>query len=247
MTANERPEPGDRFGAALDGFDAYLVVGAPGESFGGAARRGVAHLFDGHRLSEVQRLEFPGGRAGDGAGAAVAISDTHVVVGVPGHDRGGVRDVGAVGLWPIADGPVTVEIARQPWAPPRGLSFGASVTRVLFRSGWTFAVGAPGDTIRGVSTAGSVRFVGPRAPDGWIDRTASVIPGNPGRGDRFGSVLGFGIRGQLVVGAPGAGPGGSGAVFVAAADPDWIVVHQDVPGIGGRASDRHGFGDAVAG
>jgi hypothetical protein len=114
----DRPEAGDRFGAALAqgsidpvGGYADLAVGAPGERVDGRAGAGAVSLLlageDGFSAAGAQLFHQGAGgvpgvaEAGDGFGAAVAVGGfgdggNAIAVGVPGEDVGSAADAGLV-------------------------------------------------------------------------------------------------------------------------------------------------------
>ena len=120
----ERPERGDRFGAAVFGHQDGAWAGAPGEDLPGAVDAGVIQDFDrpggqstarrlraGRVRSQGSGPGVPGvAEAGDRFGSAIATGaslacaeDAGVAVGAPGEDIGGARDAGAVTMTQIGD------------------------------------------------------------------------------------------------------------------------------------------------
>ena len=114
----DRPEAGDRFGAALahgsidpvGGYD-DLAVGAAGETVGGRAGAGAVSLVlageagfstTGAQLFHQGAAGVPGvAEAGDGFGTAIAVGvfgggGNAMAVGVPGEDLGTAPDAGLV-------------------------------------------------------------------------------------------------------------------------------------------------------
>ena len=81
----------DSFGESLAMSDEWLVVGAPGRDTAGGST-GAAYLYkiegSGDWSLEAQ-LAPPDGKSGDAFGSAVAVSDTHCLVGALYHDANG--------------------------------------------------------------------------------------------------------------------------------------------------------------
>jgi hypothetical protein len=148
----------------------------------------------------------PGTRgSGDTFGYSLAIvpsadADTHLYVGVPGDDVGGIHDSGAVNVFrsQAADEPLPVAtIVASPSQMDAG--FGVQIT-ALDGMGDGFAdvaISAPGDTVNGVIAAGSVWYYD--SNDGEPVTVALLrynqdfpgVPGAPQRNDIFGSTLAF--------------------------------------------------------
>ncbi|MCI1729306.1 MAG: FG-GAP repeat protein [Chiayiivirga sp.] len=87
-----------RLGAAVALHDAWAVAGAPNDEVGSNSNQGAAYVFarSGNHYSFDARLVAPDGAADDGFGTAVAATDTHILVGAPRRERGGLTDHGAV-------------------------------------------------------------------------------------------------------------------------------------------------------
>ena len=182
-----------QFGESVTALDGYLVVGSPLES----DRRGAVRiLVDDGNWSEahLELGDTPGGRLG----ASLAGEGTMLALGAPGGDAPTVL----VLEW--LDGAVSGSHSLV--SADVDDRFGVAVS--VSEDGHV-AVGAPGfDGDRGRVHV----FV--RDGKRWI--SANVISGlQPG--DRFGEAVCF-CGDRLSVGAPGAGPGDAGEVFLLGPD-----------------------------
>ena len=184
------PQDGDNFGAALavgdfnrDGI-ADLVVGAPGQSVGGADGAGAVYiLFGSHhglrpssarQITENSKIIAGTAAAGDHFGAALAAGDFNhdrfmdLAIGVPdktvrGHDNAGAVDVIYGSLFGLASG------RSKTWTQGRlragtigdGDLFGSSLAARDFNGDGfrDLAVGAPGQTVGGDANAGAVSVI----------------------------------------------------------------------------------------
>jgi hypothetical protein len=209
-------EDGDEFGSALaagdfDGDGIFdLAVGAPGEDVGAAIRTGaVTVLFGsgaGLTTTGSQTLFQGGGVAGtaehgDGFGSSLAtgllagddLAD--LVVGVPFEDVGATGNAGAVNLLAgSAAGLVNGSLLTQ-GNPEQTDVFGSAVTTGDFDAtdGDDVAVGAPGETVNGVFSAGAASvFNGPPSGLGnerLLYQGIAGIPGTPENSDQFGAAI----------------------------------------------------------
>ncbi len=231
----------DGFGSALslsaDGNS--LAIGAPGESakveltekdppeedvfvtFPGDNSQpdsGATYVFGrfgGAVWGQVAYLKSRNAETGDRFGAALHLSadGSTLAIGAPGEDGNGTdpannaeQDSGAVYLFTLNDTAWTQAAYLKTANPTEEHAFGTAVG--LDANGNTLAVGAPGED------SGAV-YVFTRNGGTWNPQ-ARVLPGNPGNGDGFGTVLSLSGEGNtLAVGAPGedgsaAGLGGDG-------------------------------------
>ena len=217
----DSPEAGDRFGSVLgagdfDGDRADdLVVGVPNEGIGRADEAGAVHVIRGSRSGLVgagnqffsQRGPVPGRPgSGDHFGAALATGDVdgdrrdELVVGVPGEDRKGRRDIGVVAVIDgtraglRAKGSTQLSQAgRIKNAPQPYDRFGSSLLAVNLDGDRhdDVVIGVPGEDIRGAVDAGlsNVVFGSPRGlrPAGnTVVSQAGRVPGRPQTGDALG-------------------------------------------------------------
>lgn len=259
-------ETGDLFGAAIavgdvdgDGW-ADVVVGAPGEDAGAIVDSGVVHLLRGSAsgLSATGDQVFsqagpvPGNvEADDRFGSAVALADfdgdghLDLAVGAPGEDVGAEVDAGTVVVFYGTAAGLRVQRAisitqgaRLSGAPEVGDRFGSTVAVGDFDGdGYDdLAMGAPGETVEGQQSAGSVHVVY-GSPSGLSSarhqafvEPAGMQAGGPAAGDSFAAALAADDfdadgRSDLSVGVPGHDVGGSsdaGAVVVYRGTPDGL-------------------------
>ena len=221
---------------AADG--SVALVSAPGGQGGGTEVRVYARGADGS-WSGAGALEAGDLRANARYGAALAVRGGLAAVGAPGQGRAGTVYVfarGTDGGW-----------SRRAALEVPGLSGGAGLgSSVLFTGDDELAVGAPAAE----GSVGRVVLFARTADGDWAE-TATLRPGAPGSGQRFGTALAA-AGDDLLVGAPGAA-GGRGRVdaFTRAAtdaggpdaDAGWRAAHQFAPGEAGLVA---GFGAALA-
>ena len=183
---HDRPEPGDRFGAALaDGILAVggyadLAVGAPGETVAGRAGAGAVSLVlsgdagfsgAGGQLFHQGAAGVPGAaEAGDGFGTAVAVGafgdgGNALAVGAPGEDVGTAADAGVLDVLYNSDsglgggGRQQLTQADAAGAVEPGDRFGAALSAPFLHENDVLedlGVGAPGETVGGRAGAGAV-------------------------------------------------------------------------------------------
>jgi len=224
-------ELGDAFGAALaagdfDGDGCHdLAVGAS-EEFAGERRPGrdgdgVVHLFHGSRAglrpgTTVDATDFGARPLGDRFGAALAAGDLdgdgddELVIGAPGHGRGG-----AVGVYGQRGRKPYLLTQRTRWIGQKAAvtdRFGAALAAGDFDGDGRaeIAVGAPGDTVRRKGQ-GSVTVLDPRRRRALlITQSSPGIAGADENWDEVGAALAAGDfdgdgRDDLAIGAPGEG------------------------------------------
>jgi hypothetical protein len=219
-----------------DGFD-DLAIGVPAEGVGGAALAGAVNILYGGAggLAGTDQLLTQGNpEPVDLFGFAVAKGDfnadgfTDLAVGAPNEDVGAAASGGAVNIFygSAAGLPATSQVRLQ-GNPEVGDQFGFALDAGLFNDDnfMDLAVGAPGETVGGRSSAGAVSvFYGSAA--GLPATSQALLQGNHEQGDRFGAALVAGFfnadQGDLAVGAPGedvGSAGGAGAVSVFSGTP----------------------------
>ncbi|WP_420617354.1 choice-of-anchor B family protein [Candidatus Palauibacter sp.] len=207
------------------------LVSAPGGQGGGTVVRIYARGPDGS-WSAAGSLEAGDLRANARYGAAMAVRGGLAAVGAPGQGGSGTVYLFARG----ADGAWSHEAALDSPALGGGAGLGSSV---LFIGEDDLAVGAP-------SADGSVGRVVlfARGSGGEWAEAATLLPGDPGPGQRFGTALAA-AGDELIVGAPGAedGRGRVDAFTRANADGEWRANRSFAPE---GAALVAGFGAAVA-
>jgi hypothetical protein len=212
----ENPDPsGDysSFGKAVAIFGSRVVIGTPLASLG-ATNSGAAYVYDlssGTPTMPLFTLINPNPSVQSGFGAAVGISGTQVVVGVPSDDTG-ATNAGIAYVYEIGGGTPTVPVATLNNPDPTSSdNFGAAVAI----SGARVVVGAPrNDPGGGVGDAGSAYAF--NLAGGSATPSATVIDNpDPDFDDRFGTAVA--IAGTTaVIGAPGddAGASSAGSAYV---------------------------------
>jgi hypothetical protein len=209
LLLQDRPEAGDRFGAALtpahltdhEGFD--LVVGAPGENVGAKVDAGAANLFENTigvlPATPTQTLLQDNPEAGDRFGTALVVGSTSgccydVVVGAPGEDVRGRADAGAASLFNATSGHLPVRSSQTLLQnnPEAGDRFGAALVVPLFWSGDEqpdLVVGAPGEDVSAKVDAGAATvFVN---TTGSLPSTSGLMlrQAGPSAGNRLGAAF----------------------------------------------------------
>lgn len=196
---NPDPSAGDAFGGSVAISGNRVAIGAAGDN-SGAEDAGTVYVYDlvpstpGPSLT----LQNPAPAAGDGFGAAVAISGDRLVVG-SGYDDEGAADSGRAYLFNLAGTTpqLPTAILENP-SPAAGDRFGASVSITSN----LVVVGAPGDD--SVASDGGAAYVYDLA--GNLLNTLAMP--STAAGDEFGAaVAAAGWR--VAVGAPGSDAGGA--------------------------------------
>ena len=225
--------PNAAFGTVLDIDAERAVVGAPGDSEGGAGA-GAAYVFERAGTSWVEdaKLTSSLAAANDTMGSAVALDGDSVAVGLPGAGAGEV-------LVFVREANGYTEQARLTAldAGPGDLAFGAAVAL----RGDTLVVGAPRDNNANGVDAGAI-YVFERSGTTWAFGQ-KVVPDDVVSADVFGSAVS--MSGDLaVVGTPRGFSGASGKAYVFdTMSTPWTQLARLDPS-GGALSD--GFGTSVA-
>ena len=274
-------EDGDRFGSAVaegdfngDGiFD--LAVGAPGEGIGALGDAGAVTVLFGSDLGLTttgSQTLFQGGsgvagtaEGGDGFGLSLATGllagddFADLVVGVPFEDVGSTVRAGAVNVLAGSSGGLVNGSLVTQGNPEQTDVFGSAVATGDFddTAGDDVAVGAPGERVNGVFSAGAVSvFNGPPsglANERLLFQGTAGIPGSPENLDQFGSAVaptdsnGIG-QWDLAVGVPGEDVGpdeDAGAVNLLAGSTAGPSGGSLV--LQGNPEDHDRFGAAIAG
>jgi hypothetical protein len=198
--ANPVPTAYARFGTAVAGAGTDLVVGAPYDG-NGLANAGAVYLLDGASGRLVRTFVSPRPAIGAAFGAAVAVTDTLLLVGAPLDPAGGSA-AGAAYLFDLASGALL-----QTFLPPAGVTdsrFGAAVAL----AGTTALVAAPFADAGNVPNAGQVfLFDVSSATPLWTFSDPS-----PAASDQFGGAVAF-AGASILIGA-WFGNGGSGAAYL---------------------------------
>ena len=228
--AEPSPGVGDQFGNSVAVSGTTVVVGAPGNSSGGA-NSGRAYVFSAATGALVAALATPAPTTNDFFGSSVAVSGTTVVVGAPEDSTGGSVS-GRAYVDNAITGGLIVSLAEP--SPAAGDEFGYSVAV----SGTTVVVGAPGNSSGGANSGRAYIF---NAVTGAL--VATLTEPSPAANDQFGDSVA--VSGStVVVGAPGNSAAGtdSGRAYVYDAGTGALVATLADPSP--AAGDF--FGNAVA-
>jgi choice-of-anchor B domain-containing protein len=220
---------GDRFGAALDGNDDWLAVGAPGAN--------AAYVFrkDGAEWSQTARLT-----ASDSTsklGTSVALTEDHLFVGTGATVTMTESDTTAAGAVHVfnrtEDGGWTEATVLRSSQLPAGGKFGSS----LIASSSHLLVSAP-------RHQGGAVVAFQREKDSWTE-VQTLSAGSLGGSAQFGYALQWVGQTQILVGAPRAYDAtGVAQVFAYDADAQqWRNEGRLLPFDG---ASRHLFGTALA-
>ena len=194
-----RQRTGNRFGAALDVWSNYIVVGAPGQDRPGRVDSGVVHSYyvlpDRWVEGSFETAEsvFDVGSSNARSGSSVAIlPDTQpaVLVGAPGTTVDGVVGAGAISFHDAFEG-VHFSTWHQgldevPGSPVAGAGFGE---QVLLGPRGTLVVAIPGATVNGRVDAGRVLVTADLENWRSVDQGTRGVARRPQPGDRFGAGL----------------------------------------------------------
>ena len=263
VLAQDNPEAGDRFGAALSTDMRTLSVGAAGEDVGGKVDAGAVNSYptvgpENFQVVGPSRVILQSNpEAGDQFGAAVVQggfnpTGTDLAVGAPGEDVDETVNAGAVNV--LYDGGRVQVLVQGPGTggqPEPGDRFGAALAVGSFdavdaQSNQELVVGAPGEDLGSVTDAGAINVLYGGA-SGLVGRDQLLIQGSPGvagraeAGDGFGGRLASPVGGNDFngdgVGDLAIGVGGEdlGAVVNAGAvNVLYGVAGTGLPGSGGQ-------------
>jgi hypothetical protein len=271
-------------GAHLGSVLADRLIGAPDETEHGKADAGLAvsknYTTDTDDLDEgpsgIYHVSVKGKHADEQVGAALGVDATinrgTAFIGAPGRAAHGHANAG--GVFRItgvsrteesvksnvnAQGYLTQSSPHVPGKPKAGNEFGMAIGvghRYFAATEELAAIGVPGATVNGTARAGAVVVVaqGGRSVQPLLSRATADVAGAVGRGDEFGTALGFVMTGaktqELVVGVPSDtvhGHADAGSVEVARQHHDRIVGHRSqVLTLGGNAHANDQYGAAVS-
>jgi drug/metabolite transporter superfamily protein YnfA len=201
------PGQGERFGASVAISGSRVVIGAPDSFHGGSAY--VYDLSSPAPTVPVAVLDNPDPLWTSSFGAAVAISGTKIVVGVPQGWFGGPTEVGTAYLFDLAGAtPTTPALQLTPGSYSRTCYFFGTSVAI---SGDYVLVGATGRALNMTSNWGCVYLykLTDSVPDWPIDTIANPL-GSPD--SQFGCSLAASGN-KAVVGASSATIRGAGYVF----------------------------------
>jgi hypothetical protein len=204
------PAAGDEFGSVIShGPYDSLMIGVPDRAVDGQAQAGIVVNLTSSNLSgvadgaQVLSQDTPGVPGASEAGDHFGASLSHGVVGVPGEDIGTIKDAGAIQVFTagagtsgtLVPGPAYDEnTAGVPGAAETGDRFGAAVANasVCLEAPRIF-VGAPGESIGSISSAGAVTEL---ATTSYSDHCpaavyhqSGLLPGSAEKGDQVGATL----------------------------------------------------------
>jgi hypothetical protein len=149
----------------------------------------------GNRWRSVAQIAHPAGEARSHLGAALALSDTELVIGAP-HDSDGAFQAGAVFVHAVRHDQWPLVTTLQRPRPSTSDLFG---TALAFDHG-TLVIGAPKADEGGLDT-GAVEVFERDAMGAWI-HTQTLAPPDPATGMLFG--ISVALSGEtILVGAPG--------------------------------------------
>jgi len=193
------------FGWAVALSGDWLAVGAPEEGSSGA-KSGAVFLFQRGESGWffTQRIVAPDAVALQKFGESVALRGDRLVVGAPGDDQASTPGLGSVYVFQRAGGSWIHQAKIEPSAPQAGAWFG----KALAVDGDRLAVGAPGQTVNRLLSAGAV-WVYDFDGTAWQEEQ-QLTSGSPGAAALFGSSVAL-ESDVMVVGAPGAS--GSASVW----------------------------------
>ena len=269
-------EGGVAYGHALahgrldDDWYADLVIGVPLADgpqdagavvvlFGSAQGLGERVLTLGQGWASGSGVREPGDRFG----SSLAVDGNVLLVGVPGEDVGSRTDAGAVVSYTFTSGDamptarlITQDSAGMAGTAEAGDQFGAAVA---FGPLGMLVVGAPGEDVGPVSSAGAVVTIARTGASALFTQDSTGMAGTAEAGDGFGAAMAhlpdpFDDGYRLAVGVPGediSGVRDTGLVnfLVAPARtssprPQAWAVEQDTPGVPGASEPGDRFGSS---
>ncbi|MFO0826815.1 MAG: hypothetical protein U0572_01590 [Phycisphaerales bacterium] len=221
------PTPGldELFGSSVAITGGSILVGAPYDIDYGL--QGSAYLFDSQ--GRLQRQLHSDIQDWDGFGTAVAMDDRYAIVGAPFVDIDG-HSAGAAYVFDATSGAYLRRLSLS--VPHSGSQLGTS----LAFDGTRLVVGAPFDAPRGVETGAAHVF--DVATGDWL---AALAPPNGIAYAQFGQSVAM-ADGWIAVGAPDAGAGTAGAVYLFDDTTFELLAMIDVP----RMTRFGAFGWSVA-
>jgi hypothetical protein len=147
--ANPGPQSGGQFGASVAISGAIAVVGTEFYTVSGVTYAGRAYVFNATSGSLLATLDSPKLEKDGHFGWSVAINRTSIVVGAPFLKSGGVASAGQAFVFNATTDSLVSTL--KPSSPQTSGEFGYSVAI----SGDLVAVGAPGESVGGIMSAGS--------------------------------------------------------------------------------------------
>ncbi|MFT4295878.1 MAG: FG-GAP repeat protein [Micropruina sp.] len=269
---------GDRFGTALAGQGRTIVIGTPNKAVGTRKGAGSVTLlsstaaaptsFKGVAVTQ-NSAGVPGtAETGDQFGAAVAVRDNHVLVGVPGESLGSARYTGMVHVLhfnPVSRSYRSLRAVHQnsagiPGSTRTGDYFGSAVALgVNTVDQLTAVVGVPGKAVGTALGAGAVTMFRANRAGGkavTIQQGKGGVPGKAEAADHFGATVGIlggdlaageAMRDGIVVGAPGEDVGkavDAGSVVYSRSLTSWSARVLDAASATPPADAR--YGEALA-
>lgn len=211
------PHSNDRLGRVLDVTSNHVTLGVPYRNVGTKMNAGEVVGFSfvdepGEvRLADwtVVNQDTPGApgtaEADDRFGSSVDFAGAETLVGVPGEDLGGKRNVGVVvkyaelgnhtaGRWQLWH----QDSAGIPGGNEAGDQFGYAVAlrwvQVMVdgdpQSRLVYVVGAPYEDVGTIGDAGSITVIAPGVLKAFALNQRSGLPGTAERGDQLGAAFG---------------------------------------------------------
>ncbi|MCE1174305.1 MAG: integrin alpha [Propionibacteriales bacterium] len=231
-------EAGDKFGAPLQTSGSWIMVGTPLEDVGTKKDAGqvsvirlawsVDHWYvEGTTTVNQNTAGAPGtAEKGDKFGASIALGSL-LVAGAPGEDVGSKTDAGMVQRFELDGAGVPTFLpgldqnsAGVPGTNEKNDQWGAAVaagTDSYNAEDTVMMVGAPGEDIGSINSAGAVTILHGRTHlTGKVYRQGSGLPGGAEAGDKVGATLALlpdwndaldDIMDGVVIGAPGENVG----------------------------------------
>jgi hypothetical protein len=249
---------GDFFGSAVSlspnsassggsGYNAKILVGAPGDDIGANADEGSAYEFwlDIQTATWLQKRKLTAvdGAANDNFGSAVS-NETFTIVASPNDDVGTNADQGSIYLF---NGGLTTVVTHLDKVVASdgaaGDKLGSSLAHISFIGANGVVVGAPYDNLTGGSDQGSA-YIFAVESSAFVQRV-KITANDGAAGDRFGeSVSGrCGDTGALCVGSPYDDVNANtdqGSVYIFRYDGSSLTQQAKLTANDGAAGDRFG-------